>query len=153
MHIWGNQDSGHTNWQPILQRGTIWKLARKIEDDLSLLQQFPYLHWRIKWLTFCTNTRPHYFLGAVSPRTSTAIVHQLDKSVENLCAYTLHFPQDYAHSSIAQTISRLYDNTAWASAKAALDVFDSFYSAYFSALVHTICSILLPSWLKEHPIT
>ena len=53
-------------------------------------------NWRFN---SCTNTRPHYFLGTASPRISTAIVHQLDTSVDNLWAHTLLFPQDYAQSS------------------------------------------------------
>ena len=61
--------------------------------SLNLLQQSPYLHQRTKLLTFCTNTRPHYFLGTVSPRTSTAIVHQLDKSVDNLWAHAARLTQ------------------------------------------------------------
>ena len=34
-------------------------------SDLSLLQHFPNLHQLIKLLTFCINTRPHYFLGTL----------------------------------------------------------------------------------------
>ena len=123
--------------------------ATKIEDDLALLQQFPYLHQRTKLLTFCTNTRPHYFLGTVSPRTSTAIVHQLDKSVDNLWAHTLLFPQDYAQSSTAQhylQALRQYRLGIREGGTGCFRLSDIIHSAYFSALADTIY------WLKEHPI-
>ena len=60
------------------------------------------LQQRINLLTFCTNNRAHYFLGKVFPWTSTAIVPQLDKSVDNLWAHILLFPQDYTQNSTAQ---------------------------------------------------
>ena len=43
-----------------------------IENDLRLLQRILYLHQQLKLSTFCTNTRQHYCLGTVSPRTSTS---------------------------------------------------------------------------------
>ena len=100
-------------------------------------------------LTFCTNTRPRYFLGTVSPRTSTAIVHQLDKSVDNLWAHTLLFPQDYAQSSTAQhnlQALRQYRLGIREGGTGCFRLSDIIHSAYFSALAETIY------WLKEHPI-
>ena len=90
--------------------------STKIEDVLSRLQQFPYLHQRTKWLAFCTNTRPNYFLGTVYPRNSNAIVHQLEKSVDNLWAHTNFFHRTMHIAQLPNTISRLCDNIAWASA-------------------------------------
>ena len=79
-------------------------------------------------------------------------MHQLDKSVDNLWVHsdsTPFFPhRTMNRTQLPNTTSRLCDNTAWASAKVALDDFisDIIHSVYFSALADTIY------WLKEHLI-
>ena len=57
MHIWGNQPLNLKILEaPIgnqyFEEELFNILATKIENDLSLLQQFPYLHQRTKLLTF-----------------------------------------------------------------------------------------------------
>ena len=70
----------------------------------------------------------------VSPRTLTAIVHKLDKSVDNPLGPHITFPQDHAQSSTAQ---HYLQAMAWASAKVALDVFDSLTSFTQRTSVHS----------------
>ena len=85
----------------------------------------------------------------VSPRTLTAIVHKLDKSVDNPLGPHITFPQDHAQSSTAQ---HYLQAMAWASAKVALDVFDSLTSFTQRTSVQPGALEDTIFWLKEHPI-
>ena len=65
---------------------------------------------------------------------------------------TPYFSHRTAHRArLPNTISRLYDNSAWASAKAVLDFFDSLTLTSFTqrTSVHSQTQFC---WLKEHPI-
>jgi hypothetical protein len=70
-------------------------------EDRSRLQAlavFLHLHQRIKMATFCTNTRPTYFLRAAKLRPSVPITSALDGSFEQFLASTLSFESGYAVS-------------------------------------------------------
>ncbi len=56
---------------------TLARTALKIEADLHALAVFPHLHQRIKMATFCTNTRPTYFLRAAKLHMSVPIMSKL----------------------------------------------------------------------------
>jgi hypothetical protein len=77
---------------------TLARTALKIEADLQALAVFPHLHQRIKMATFCTNTRPTYFLRAAKLHTSVPIMSELDGSFEQFLASTLSFESGYAVS-------------------------------------------------------
>ena len=77
---------------------TLARTALKIEADLQALAVFPHLHQRIKMATFCTNTRPTYFLRAAKLRISVPIMSELDGSFDQFLASTLSFESGYAVS-------------------------------------------------------
>ncbi len=70
---------------------TLARTALKIEVDLQALAVFPHLHQRIKMATFCTNTRPTYFLRSAKSHTSVPIMSALDGSFKQFLASTLSF--------------------------------------------------------------
>ena len=58
-----------------------------MEDDLTILQEFPHLHQRLKLATFCINTRPTYLMlsaEAAEPSISRPFLKQLDSSVDHV---------------------------------------------------------------------
>ena len=67
------------------------KTARKIENDIDLLLNFPHKHHRIKLATFCVNTRANYFLRATSLDVSRPIMKDLDRSFDRFWTETLNF--------------------------------------------------------------
>ena len=69
--------------------------AQKVEQDLFLLHEFPYIQLRMKLATFCTNMRISYFLRTVPQPVSDPIVKVLDSSFDALWADALHFPPQY----------------------------------------------------------
>jgi hypothetical protein len=84
---------------------TLARTAQKIEADLQALPLFPHLHQRInlllntiKMATFCTNTRPTYFLRAAKLRISVPSMSTLDGSFDQFLASTLSFESGYALS-------------------------------------------------------
>ena len=74
---------------------TFQATAETIEEDLSLLSEFPYIHLRTKLATFCTNMRISYFLRTVPMSISEPIVQRLDQSFDCLWATSLCFPLQY----------------------------------------------------------
>ena len=71
------------------------KTISKIEADHILLKDFPYWHQRLKLLIFNVNTRINYFLRTTAPFLSEPLTTQLDHSVDQFLAHTLHFPADF----------------------------------------------------------
>ena len=115
---WGNQDCTPIGNQHF-EEEQFKIFTTKIEHDLFLKQRFP-VH---------TTSKEQYPL---EPQL------QLDKSVDNLWTHILLFPQDYTELC-CPTLSpgfTSYDNTQWASAIAALDVFDFLTSFTQHTSVH-----------------
>ncbi len=71
------------------------KTVHKIEQDHALLKDFPYGHQRVKLLAFNVNTRINYSLRTTAPFITERATLQLDQSVDNFLADTLHFPANF----------------------------------------------------------
>ena len=82
------------------------KTVLKIEHDHALLKDFPYWHQRLKLLTFNVNTRINYSLRTTAPFVTEPGTSQLDHSVDNFMADTLHFPADFQTSPEAPHYQR-----------------------------------------------
>ena len=52
-------------------------IISQVENDLTVLRQFPHLHQRLKLLTFCTNTRLMYFLRTIPAEIFTKMYSNL----------------------------------------------------------------------------
>ena len=70
-------------------------IMSQVENDLTVLRQFPHLHQRLKLLIFCTNTRLMYFLRTIPAEIFTENVQQSDDSIDNFLADTFCFPENY----------------------------------------------------------
>ncbi len=75
------------------------KTVHKIEQDHALLKDYPYWHQRVKLLTFNFNTRINYSLRTTAPFITEPATLQLDQSVDNFLADTLHFPANFSNKS------------------------------------------------------
>jgi hypothetical protein len=74
-------------------------ITSKIEQDLTLLKEFPWLHQRTKLAIFCSNTRATYFLRAATPTIAEPVMKRLDASFDEFLAHTLSFPATYRQES------------------------------------------------------
>ena len=61
-------------------------IAVKIEQDLALLKEFPWLHQRTKLALYCSNTRATYFLRAIAPNIAEPVMKRLDASFDDFLA-------------------------------------------------------------------
>ena len=75
------------------------EIAQKIEKDLTLLKEFPWLHQRIKLAIYCSNTRATYFLRTMAPHIAEPVMTSLDGSFDAFLAHTLCFPTTYQAES------------------------------------------------------
>ena len=92
---------------------------------ISLLKLFPLSHHQVKLLTFNINTRLNYFLRTASPEVTSTIIQQLDTSVDNFWANTLHFPPDYQNNQYANDYAnalRPFNKFDWEFVKGDWDV-------------------------------
>ena len=77
------------------------KLIQSIEDDSTVLQEFPHLHQRRKFATFCTSTRPAdfksstYLMWSAETSISRPFLKQFNFSVDSFWADTLKSPIDF----------------------------------------------------------
>ena len=74
-------------------------IADKIEQDLALLKEFPWLHQRTKLAIYCSNTRATYFLRAIAPNIAEPVMKRLDASFDDFLAHTLSFPATHRQES------------------------------------------------------
>ena len=125
------------------------KTVLKIEHDHALLKDFPYWHQRLKLLTFNVNTRINYSLRTTAPFVTEPGTSQLDHSVDNFMADTLHFPADFQTSPEAPHYQRAIQQLRLGIRDGGSGCFRNaplIAAASYSALAVTI------NWLHTHPI-
>jgi hypothetical protein len=99
------------------------KIVHKIEQDHALLKDFPYWHQRVKLLTFNVNTRINYSLRTTAPFITEQATSQLDQSVDNFLADTLHFPANSRKVRRLFITNEPFNNCGWEFATAAAGAF------------------------------
>jgi hypothetical protein len=125
------------------------KIVHKIEQDHALLKDFPYWHQRVKLLTFNVNTRINYSLRTTAPFITEQATLQLDQSVDNFLADTLHFPANFRSSQEALHYERAIQQLRLGIRDGGSGCFRNaplVAAASYSALAVTI------TWLHKHPI-
>jgi len=125
------------------------KIVHKIEQDHALLKDFPYWHQRVKLLTFNVNTRINYSLRTTAPFITEQATLQLDQSVDNFLADTLHFPANFRSSQEALHYERAIQQLRLGIRDGGSGCFRNaplVAAASYSALAVTI------NWLHKHPI-
>jgi hypothetical protein len=67
----------------------------KIEKDLDLLVQFPFIHQQVKMAIYCSNTRANYLLRATDLNHAVPQMRKLDTLVDRFMAHTLCFEANH----------------------------------------------------------
>jgi hypothetical protein len=75
--------------------------GRKIVTDLELLQDFSFLHHRVKLALYCCNTRISYLLRAVPTPIIQPLMLPLDAAFESFFADSLSFEDNYTRGQHA----------------------------------------------------
>jgi hypothetical protein len=125
------------------------KTVHEIEQDHTLLKDFPYLHQRVKLLTFNVNTRINYSLLTTAPFITEPATLKSDQSVDNFLADTLYFPASFRTSEEAPCYERAIQQLRLGIRDGGSGCFRNaplVAAASYNALAVTI------SWLHKHQI-
>ena len=110
------------------------KTVHKIEQDHTLLKDFPYLHQRVKLLTFNVNTRINYSLRTTAPFITEPATSKLDQSVDNFWQTHSIFQTIFEQVKRLLTMNEPSNNYGWESATAEAV---AFVMHHWQRLLHT----------------
>ena len=106
---------------------------------------------------FVINTSPlgNYFLRTTSPEVTSTITQQLDTSVDNFWANTLHFPPDYQNNQYANDYANALQQIRLGIREGGLGCYnnkDLIHAAYYCSVADTIqwtqTHAINPTWLR-----